>query len=232
MGYRGTIRSLNAIVNASARASRQRSSQQARENQRRLRQQEALQSKLQKKNLAINDKRSRPLQKLKDMYASGKIDTSQYNQLIKRDAEITIDLIVFGRAAGLTIGERYILGKIDQTRFEELKDEVLGAPEAEKDAIIESIDSQITAAKEFVKRSSGSRSESECGSCGSARTFFSPLSLIENMMLCKKCRKTYDALTTYPGHDGQYYHAEGMKLDIQGANQLSIFIKTEIILNY
>lgn len=232
MGYKSTFRSFNAAMNRSARASQVRANQKRRELQKQQKQLQATYERAQRKSTAAEAKRSKPLQALNELYAAGKIDKKQFESLSKRDSEITIDLIIFGRGAGSKLSERYVTGKISSEEFESLKNEILGEPEAEKDRIIDDFKSRLKLADDFVEKARSNKKDSECNYCGKSKKLFSPLFKENDFKLCMGCRSEFNKLKSYPGHIGQYYEVSPAVFNIDGKTDLIMNIKSGYLLNY
>ncbi|MBW3568700.1 SHOCT domain-containing protein [Candidatus Parcubacteria bacterium] len=225
MGYKGTLRSVRGSVNRSIRASE-------REQKRQQRQVQELQEKFNRKVSLAEERRSKPIQKLSEQYAAGKIDKTTYDKLAKRDAEITVDLMIFGRGAGVKLAERYVTGKIDSEEFEQLKNELLGEPETERDKIAVEFRRQIESANNFVENARANKADDKCNSCGRAKKFYSPLIKQADFKLCVPCVAKFKKLCSYSGYNGSYYVASPSKLKVDEKNDITLNIVSEHILNY
>jgi uncharacterized membrane protein len=188
--------------------------------------------KFQRKLKAVEQKRDKPTELLKEMYASGKIDSKKYSSLLKRDKDVTIDLVVFGKNAGIKLAARYISGQVDKEQFETLKNEILGSPEAEKDLIIQAIEEQTECATDFLHKAQEFKSATQCNYCGKPKKFFSPLRSSFDVMLCASCSKTFSSLISFAGYEGQYYIADPAEIIVDGKTSLTINIKEEYILDF
>lgn len=185
-----------------------------------------------KKNQLIEERRSKPLHKLKELYASGKISKANYEDLAKRDKEITKDLVVFGKGAGVKLAERYISGKINTSEFINLKKELIFEPENEKEEILNGYRETIKNVSDFVEKARANRSGLKCNYCGKPKKFLSPLFSESDFKLCRSCRKQYNSLCQYSGINGQYFSADPAKIDPDTQNTLSINVVSEHIFNY
>ena len=110
-------------------------------------QQAKLVERFNKKVQLASERRQKPLDKLKEKYAQGKINKNEFEALSKRDKDITLDFVVFGKSPGIKLAERYLLGLIDNDEFEDLRNELLGAPEAERDLIVEGFNERVSAVR-------------------------------------------------------------------------------------
>lgn len=195
-------------------------------------QQRRLVERFEKKIQLAEEKRSRPLQKLKAQYADGKVQKSSFKKLQKRDADIGLDLVIFGRGAGVKLGERYLLGKITKAQFEKLKDEILGEPEAEKDEIQKVADERLKKVKKFAKKARSNKTDQNCNYCGKPKKWYSPLRDEADFRLCGKCKREYSKLKEYPGYTGTYYIASKSELDPDQSNRLTLGIVPDYVLNF
>lgn len=221
MGYKSFIRSVNASSNRAARAREREQNKQRR-----------VQEKLDRNELNAKERLSKPRQKLDTLYASGKITSETYNSLLKRENDITIDLSVFGKSAGIELATRYITGKIDQDEFEMMKNHILGEPEAEKDVIVNDFEFRIEKAKQFIDVCQKSKDVTECAYCSKKKGILSPLFNVLNFKLCYGCRGKYHKTVNYPGYEGKYYNASPSKISANEKNELSITINAIHLYNY
>lgn len=195
-------------------------------------QQRRLIERYEKKDQLASERRSKPLEKLKEQYAAGKIDKATYEKLAVRDSEITKDIVIFGRGSGVKLAERYVLGKLSSEEFENLKNELLGDAEAEKDLIFEEYKMVASRVNDFVEKVRGNKSGTQCNNCNKPKKFFSPLSNVSDFMLCRSCHTDYKSICRYEGKNGAYYVAEASVIDPDIKNVLSISILPEHLLNY
>lgn len=195
-------------------------------------QQRRLLERYEKKNQLAEERRNRPLDKLKEQYASGKIDKSIFEKLATRDKEVTKDLIIFGRGSGVKLAERYVLGKLTKEEFENFKNELLGEPEIEKDTIVEGYKTVASTVNDFIEKARNSKSENQCNYCAKQKKILSPLYVVSDFKLCGKCRKEYNHIRKYNGYSGQYYSAEPSEIDPDIKNVLSMSILPDHILRY
>jgi len=231
MLYVPGVTSVNAASNRSRRQAQLRANRERRELQKQYMRLAAKSEKFQRRLKAIEQKRDKPVQLLKEMYASSKIDSKRYARLLKRDKNVAIDLVVFGKGAGLKLASRYVSGQISEDQFETLKDEILGAPEAEKDVIIRTIKEQTERATEFLHKAQEFKSSTQCNSCGKQKKFFSPLRASHDLLLCKGCIMMLHDLTSFSGYQGHYYIVEPTEIIIDGKTNLTISIKEDYILD-
>lgn len=185
-----------------------------------------------KKIQLATERRNKPLEALKNLYATGKITKAVYEDLAKRDSDVTIDLMIFGRGAGIKLAERYVLGKINNDEFETLKNEILGEPEAEKDSIVEGYKVVVKGVSDFVEKVRQQKSDEQCNNCGKQKKFFSPLSTVSDFKLCGSCKKQFNHMCAYQGFNGQYYSSESSTINPDVKNSLSLSILPQHILEY
>lgn len=185
-----------------------------------------------KKIQLASERRNKPFEALKNQYATGKITKAVYDGLARRDSDVTIDLMIFGRSAGVKLAERYVIGKIDNNEFEALKNEILGEPEAEKDSIIESYKTVVKYVNDFVEKARSQKSNEQCNNCNKQKKFFSPLYTISDFKLCGSCRRHFNRISSYPGFTGQYYASESSTIDPDAKNSLSLSILPHHVIEY
>jgi uncharacterized membrane protein len=114
MGYKSVIRSVKSSVNKAVKEGQRQQKQQAR-----------VKERLSKKASVYDDKKESLVIALQREYASGKISQERFNELKNRENDIGLELLIFGQAAGIALGKRYICGKIDKPEFERIKREIL-----------------------------------------------------------------------------------------------------------
>jgi uncharacterized membrane protein len=228
MGYKSTIRSFSATSKRINHTLQVQANQRQRELQKQQRQLQVIQDKISKKSVIVDQKRNKPLELLKEMYASGKIDKKKFELLEQRDTEITVDLIVFGKGAGQKIAERYVTGNITKSEFNELESEL----EKEKTMIMTSLQAQIDKLNSFTEKARANTNENICSNCGKEKKFFSPLRKEQGMVLCGACQKTLQQLCNYPGYSGTYYDVRPTQLAIDTKNNINMSIKPAFMLNY
>jgi hypothetical protein len=215
------MRLLNAAVNRSLKASEQHARQVRRENERLIR-----------KNTDIEKKRGKATQKLNELYASGKINVTDFAKLKSRGAEITIDLVVFGKVAGVKLAERYVTGKINKIEFEKLRHEIITDSEIEKDELMSYFQHHLDEIKAFVQKAENSTDSATCSSCNKQKKLFTRLYIEDGLLLCGNCRKKFRSLKTFTGKLGLYYRLDSITLDVKGHNQARIKIRPEHILSF
>lgn len=195
-------------------------------------QQRRLLERFHKKQELAAERRDRPLQKLKELYAAGKISKEKFNELSKRDEIITIDFVIFGRGAGLKLAERYLQGKVNNDEFESLRNELLGDAEAERDKILADFKSKLAKVDESVKQARASTLDGQCSYCSRPKKFYSPLLRHADFKVCVPCKAKFKSLTTYAGYNGKFYSTAKMKIEIDKPNDLHLNVLPEHILEY
>jgi hypothetical protein len=196
-----------------------------------LQQQRLLERHAKKLQLAA-ERRNKPLDKLKELYAAGKITQAQFDELAKRDSDVTIDLMIFGRGSGVKLAERYLSGKIKEDDFESLKNELLGPPEAEKDSIIEGYKAAAKDVSDYIEKARSQKSTDFCNYCGKKKGFFSPLHAMYDFRLCGTCKKQFSSLQRYDGFNGQYYASASAIIEPDIKNSLELNIQPQYVLEY
>lgn len=196
MGWKGAIRSINAINN-----------QVEREKNRHLRQQKRELERLLKRIEKVNESKEKIRVALNDEYAKGKIDDRLYSGLLNRIPEVSDELIIFGKTAGVTLGKRYVCGKIDKDEFEKIRGEIVPAGlDAERKDIIQDIEEIKNNIKDF--RDSCKKSQDLCNKCGKKKGFFRSLKEVDGMILCGGCISDYKKVSRYSGFSGEYLKLE------------------------
>lgn len=195
-------------------------------------QQQKLLERRAKKIKLASERRNKPFEALKNQYATGKITKVVYDDLAKRDNYIAIDLMIFGRSTGVKLAERYVLGKIDNSEFETLKNEILGAPEAEKDNIIEGYKLAVKNVDDFIENARSQKSDEQCNSCGKRKKFFSPLYKVLDFKLCGACKRQLNQICIYQGINGNYYSSKSITIEPDAKNSLELNILPQHILEY
>ncbi|MFN4247265.1 MAG: hypothetical protein ACK4EY_06055 [Flavipsychrobacter sp.] len=193
MGWKGTMRSVIAANNRSIKEREREQKQLIKE-----------QNKFYKKVQIIEERRDKIIQALKNDYAAGKINSDEYDRLSLRISDITYELLVFGKAAAVTLGKRYLCGKIEKEEFESLRNELVPAPVyKEMETIsykVDLIKSSITAFKESCKNTI----TTNCMKCEKQKSFFRSLHIIDNLRLCSSCTRAYKNIKTFDGFNGIY----------------------------
>ena len=213
MGWKGAVRSISAASNAAARESERANKQAFRESER-----------LRKKYEKIVEKKEKIDEALNLELAKGKIDHAKHDELEKRMDDISDELIVFGKAAGVALGKRYVCGKIEKEEFETIRSEIV--PEKlyqEKDQIIADVSNKQN--KCIVFAESCSKSEGVCQKCGKEKGLFSPIKEIDEMKLCGKCSAEFKKMRHYDGFSGEYIKAD--PCEVEDKMQLHISIRQE-----
>ncbi|MFC1615777.1 hypothetical protein ACFL21_01440 [Patescibacteria group bacterium] len=194
MGYKSILKSLDSAANAATRESERK--------QKRLHKEQEL---LEKKIAKLEEQKSKIIDSLKDLFAKGKIDKKEYGELLKREAEISLDLLVFGKTAAVSAAKRYICGKIDKLEFEALCKIIIPAEVVkEKQEIADNYVQFIENIKKFVELCEVQ--ENQCHKCGKKKGIFSPLTNFEGLKLCGKCKKEFKSLLNHKGVNGIYFY--------------------------
>lgn len=221
MGYKSAIRSMSAAANAAQREAERRRKAEMRLNER-----------LSKKVAKIEEKIEKIVDALQDELAKGKIDQKRYDELLVRKEDITLELIVFGSTPAVSLAKRYITGKIDLEEFEELKTTIM-PPEVleEKEYLVKQLLDQANQLEKIVKKSKKKRDDC-CQNCEKPKGFFSPLSEIDAMLLCGKCKRLVKKLKEFKGLEGQYFDLSPMEIKIDDLDNLSptLSIRNECLL--
>lgn len=192
MGWRGAVRSLNAANNRAIRAREKAQRQIERQTE-----------KINKKIGKIAEQKDKVEESLKAELASGKVSSTEYESLLTRMDDITDELLVFGKAAGTTLGKRYVCGKIEKVEFEKLRAALVPAGLYQEKGLIES---QIKEAQNDVEefKKNCSAAPNACAKCKKPRKFFRWLKEEDGLLLCRKCRKELTNLKHYKGFEGLY----------------------------
>lgn len=195
-------------------------------------QQRRLVERFEKRKASATEKRNNPIQKLQEKYAAGKITKDEFDRLAVRDKKITLDYVIFGRVAGIKLAERYLQGKIDDEEFEQLRNELLGDPEAERDKIINEFKLKLSEVNSAVAKARADKSDSKCNYCGRAKKFYSPLLKESDFKLCVPCKSKFKSILNYPGYNGEYYIADKAKIIIDKPMGLRMNVVPSHILEY
>jgi hypothetical protein len=194
MGYKSTLKSLSAASNAAARESER--------NRKRLQRE---QERLDKKIAALEEKKAKITDSLNDQFAKGKIDKKRHEELLQREPEITFDLLIFGKSAATSAAKRYICGTIEKGEFESLCKSIIPTEVIEeKQEIADNYNKLIEDIKDF--KNSCKERENECHKCGKKKGIFSPLSDVESVKLCGKCKREFKNLLNFKGVNGNYFY--------------------------
>lgn len=214
MGYKGFIRSVSAASNRARRKSERRERQQAK-----------AVAQFQRKASKIEEQQKKILAELDEEYAKGKVTKEKYDELRKRADDISLELLVFGKSSGVSLGKRYITGKIDQAEFERVKKDILppGVVE-EKGHIDRTIEDMKEKVADFEKNCQH-LGLSICKSCGKQKSLLGFFKETDGMLLCGRCARTLKSLRTFPGFSGVYFKADACYLEL-GKN-VSVSIKQE-----
>lgn len=187
MGYKSTLRSINAAGKRAEADARRRKREKERQ---------------QKRQAKINEKMLKIFDELENLYAKGKIDKKEFDQLKKRQADISVDLVIFGKTPGVTLGKRYVTGKITQEEFDKMQADIL-PPEVylEKEKIKAELYEIHMHQKSFRK---DCKFDTGCARCGTEGSLINSVKDRGDENLCRKCFKIYRKLSNYR-HDGEYY---------------------------
>jgi len=232
MGYKSVLRGASSSLNAAARGADRASRQAQREQEKEEREIARYQEKLAKKAAALKEKQAKPLHNLKDLFAKGKVDRKTYKNLERRQSEISPDLILFGKRAGLTLASRYVTGKVDKKTFLEQQKEIIGDVIDEKDEIVKLANSQEKELKDFIKKCGKSKKSTEkCSCCGKTKSFFKRIKEIDGLNLCGNCVRDYKQLLVFDGFDGEFFIVEQISIRSDGKSKINFVIKNEHIVN-
>ena len=196
MGYKSVLRSINSASNAAARESER--------NRKRLQRE---QERVQKKITKLEEKKAKISDSLKDLFAKGKIDKTEYTKLLKRDEDITFDILVFGKTAAASAAKRYICGKIDKKEFKALCEDIIPIEVIEeKQEIKDKYEKHIEKIKEFIKTCE--ERDNACHKCDKKKGIFSPITDFEGVKLCGKCKRRLKELLSPKKLSGTYFYVE------------------------
>lgn len=215
MGWKGTLRTINSASN-----------QIAKENERRVRKEERETEKYNKKLAKIEESKEKIKTALNNDYAAGKINDEEYVNLTKRMDDISDELIVFGKSAGVTLGKRYVCGKIDHDQFTQMSSEFIPAElYDEKNLIL----SEIKRKQEnlMMFKDACNHLPDICQHCSQPKSFLKPLHKIDDFNLCGKCLRDYKNITEYKGFEGDYLIAD--PFSISDTIYLSVAIRKELL---
>lgn len=214
MGWKGTLKSINAANNRAIKASERRQRQQQKEAE-----------KIQKKLNKIEESKEKVLSAPKNDYAAGKISDDQYKSLKERMNDISDELIMFGKTPAVTLGKKYLCGKIDKEQFDAVRTELVPkALDQEKNDILSVVSKKQENVKSFKKACKHTK-ENICQKCGQPKKLLKPLRKVDEILLCNSCSREYKNITHYEGFDGVYLTAE--PCEISDDIVLSVGIKQE-----
>jgi hypothetical protein len=215
MGWKGTLRSINAVSNRIAK-------EQERNTRLRAKEVEKLSKKIEK----LRDQKEKVKEALNNEYASGKIQSDRYKLLSSRMEHITDELIVFGKTAGVTLGKRYVCGKIEKEDFDKLCSELVPKGLYEERDLILSQAKLVQKNTEDFRGSCKSIPE-QCNKCLKPKGFFRHLKKIDNITLCNKCSNNYGKLKYYSGFQGVYLIAK--PCEVSNNMTISVSIRQEYL---
>jgi hypothetical protein len=217
MGYKSVIRSVNT---AGKKASREV------ERQRKQRLREA--ERLMKKHAKLQVKQQKVLDSLKDLYAKDKINKKEYEELKEREADIEIDVYVFGGTPGVNLSKQYITGKITKEEFNDKLEAILPSNLfIEKNDIRKTLEETNAHYEEHVGKFS-KQVEGKCVSCDVPKSLFKWLHNVDEYVLCGTCKKNYFQKRDYKGFRGQYFVVSEVNFSDPG--QIAVNILEEHIL--
>lgn len=216
MGYKSVMRSLQSSANAAARESERSRKKLQRE-----------QERISKKAAKIDEKMSKIQDSLADLYAKGKVTKKKYEQLKKREKDIDITLIVFGKTPGVSLAKRYICGKIDKKEFDEVCKEIIPSElYGEKEELMNQYEQRCNDLEEF-RKSCNSKTDGQCQKCERQKGIFCWLKEVDGLVLCGKCAKVYKTIQNYPGYDGEFFESSPKMINDDNKNELHMSIKSE-----
>lgn len=224
MGYKSTIRSMNASVNRWARESERESNRLRRENEKAATAQRRENERNTKKAQKIHDKLDSIVSELTKLYASGKIDKQQYETLKLRENDVPIDFLAVIGAPFIALAKRYITGKIDKAEFDSLSQEILPADFIdERNQIAIDADSQFKQYEKFISECIQPKGCKYCGKKG----LFTSLSEYKGVQLCQKHANELKALCIYQ-HYGYYFRVDEVDLVELGQGGAVLNLKLRI----
>lgn len=208
MGWKGTVRSINAANNRHNRSVERRN---------RLEQKEL--DKLRKKVAKIEENREKVLMALKGDFAADKLTKQEYEKLQERMADVTDELLIFGKTPAVTLCKKYVCGKIDREKFDLVRAELVPEKlDQERKAVIEAVAEKQAKLEAFV--SSCNNKEKCCNKCGKEKKWYSLFGHVDGLCLCRDCTKEHISCSKYEGFEGEYLSAEpceiteNMKIDV------------------
>lgn len=217
MGYKSVIRSMSAAANKAAR-----------EQDRALKRQQRQLEKLQQKMIQAEEKLNKIFMLLDDEYAKGKFSKDKYNNLKKRKIDITLDSVVIGKTPFISLAKRYVTGKIDRKEFLEMQKDILPLDLLKEKKELKNRLIKFKEKLNDFRNNCNNIEEDKCQKCNSKKSFFNSIKKIENLTLCKKCRKSLAKLQKYPGFLGKYFRVEPMTVSFgQLDNDLIININLQ-----
>jgi len=216
MGYKSTLRTIDASLNKSIR-------ENERENRRQLREDE----RLQKKMIKVQEKMEKILNALQDLYAKGKMTEDEYKQLQERQGDIKPTLIIFGKAPGVSLAKRYITGKIEKEEFEKIQNELLPSDLGEEEELILKIIGERQSEIQSFHDSCNSKEEKICQKCSKKGGFFSKIRPFRGKSLCSGCRSKIEDIHNFPGHSGVYFDVDAFEVVAEDSTQIPVRLKNE-----
>ncbi len=213
MGYKSVLRSINTAANKAT-------NEVEREAKRTQREQERINKKI----VNIEVKMEKIIETLNDQFAKGRINKEEYSKLLQRKPDISIDLIVFGKVAGVSVAKRYICGKISKKEFNEICNNVIPSEvRIEKIKIKKDYDELLNKIEIFKKTCSLIR-DNTCQKCGKEKKLFSPIKIIENLKLCNSCSKKLKNLINYKGFIGNFFYINPHKISINEIEKTNLVV--------
>lgn len=221
MGYKSFARAMGSAASAANRESVRRKKAQTRTEER-----------MEKKIGKIEEKNEKIVDALQDEYAKGKIGKDEYEKLLARKVDITLELIVFGGTPASSLSKRYITGKIDKAEFDRMKEEVLPSEVvAEKKSMVQRFLDQANELEKFVKESNKNEKEN-CQHCNKQKGFFSSIKLVDSLRLCSHCSQRMKSLKEFTGSTGSFFEMKPTTIEVSEIEHLMpiLGIKRECLL--
>ena len=214
MGYKSTLRSLNAAANKASREAERSRKKRERELEREKRTEEKRLEKLQKSIDRLHSDIEKIRHSLDELYTSGKVDKKEYENLGKRMNDITEDVLLVGKGPIRTLAKRYLTGKIDKDEFEQKKMDILP-----QEMINERLDIDSSLNKlnrdihEFIDESNIENPDM-CQHCGKKKSLLNWLHNYEGLRLCGRCRRLLKSYPEHPGFTGSFYVIQPFKISL------------------
>ncbi len=208
MGYKSIVRSLASSGNKILK-------EQEKQQKAKSRQQEKVQKNVQK----IIEKQNKIYESLDDIYAKGKLSKKEYESLKLRKPAITLELIVLGKSAGVSLGKRYITGQIDDLEFQKIQKEILPHGFFNDQKILQSQVAEVQEKFKNFQKECNAKQQDACMYCAKKKGFLTPLKGVGQFLLCNKCSKALENILHFKGFSGEYLEADSIKFtpqDMQG----------------
>jgi len=196
MGYKSLIRTAVSAANQAQREAIRQQKARAR-----------MQERLQKKMGKINGKKEKIIDALQDEYAKGKLTRERYEELMLRQDDIPLDLLVFGGVPGTSAAKRYLTGKIEKSEFDRISEEVVPhSVRKERQQMIKDFLSFVEQIEDFVDNCT-KKDKGLCWHCGKGG-LLRFISTMQGLTLCYRCRSRLKTVTEFKGLSGNYYEME------------------------